>query len=254
MEKRRIPKVIVLEGPIGAGKSTLLGPLAERLREGGLKVCEVPEPVERWVAGGVLEAFYKDPERYACAFQLHVLATRTEAINGAREREPAADVYLLERSPASDRIFWALQEGSLPDADKAIYEAWAAFWLPHCSLELKGAHAVYVRTPLEDCMARLAARGRPGEELVARAYQEALCAAHDAFLLGPGGPAPAGGGWAPAQEEAKTKSGSYPGLAPAPYARVVVPTEGALRGNYRVPGEAREALLKELVEALEASA
>jgi deoxyadenosine/deoxycytidine kinase len=251
MEGRGFPKVVVLEGPIGAGKSTLLALLAERLRREGQEVCEVPEPVGRWTEGGILEAFYGDPGRYACPFQLHVLATRTAAINEAKARAPGADVYLLERSPASDRIFWALQEGGLPEADRAIYGAWAEFWGPHCGLELGGAHAVYVRTPLGACMERLGARGRPGEERVSREYQGALGEAHDAFLLGEGGPPAGGPGWGPALGEAGARGRArFPGLGPAPYARVVVPSAGALEGNYRDPGAAREGLLEELVGAL----
>src|SRR3954464_5053943 len=35
---------IVLEGPEGSGKSTLLGPLADRMREGGVEPLVVREP------------------------------------------------------------------------------------------------------------------------------------------------------------------------------------------------------------------
>lgn len=216
------PRVVVVDGPIGAGKSTLVAALAEALRAAGLGVVAVPEPVDDWVRTGILGAFYADPARYAALFQLHVLPSRIRAIARALAAAPAPPAFvLLERSPASDRVFWALQRRALPAADVAVYEEWAAHWGPACPVDLAAATCLYLRPEVGACMARLAARGRPGEEGVGADYQRELVEAHDAFLLG----APAPG---------------LPGLGRAPYRRVVPLPPALAAADFRpaAPGRA----------------
>lgn len=227
-EVERAPRVVVVEGLIGAGKSTLLEGLARRYREDGWAVCCVPEPVGDWEASGVLEAFYRDPERYAFMFQTYVLLSHVRAIRAALASCPGAELVLLERSPASANVFWALQRRRVSELDRRIYAEWAGFWAPLVPVDLGGASVLYLRTGLEGCMARLAARGRRGEEGVTREYQAALFRAHEAFFFGGG-------------------EAEFPGLAAAcPYRRILVAPPGVADGNFRDAGPERERILGEI--------
>lgn len=77
-----------VEGNVGAGKSTWLDMVRSDSRDMSLsglhEVIEVvPEPVSSWQSlqtGNLLELFYKNPEKYAFAFQQYVLITRMQQV------------------------------------------------------------------------------------------------------------------------------------------------------------------------------
>ena len=69
--------LVVIHGNIGAGKSTTLRFLKrkyQRYIDTG-EVAIIPEPVEDWIAAGLLQAFY-DNALSPPVFQLAALATR----------------------------------------------------------------------------------------------------------------------------------------------------------------------------------
>lgn len=77
-----------VEGNVGAGKSTWLDMVCSNGRDmshtGLHEVIEVvPEPVSSWQSlqtGNLLELFYKNPDKYAFAFQQYVLITRMQQV------------------------------------------------------------------------------------------------------------------------------------------------------------------------------
>ena len=181
-------RIIIVEGVIGAGKTVLLSLLAEGFAARGKNVCVIPEPVEVWRDSGALERFYRDPARYAYEFQTFVFSTRVRAIREAVRANPSADVYLLERSPATDRIFMALQ--AIDEVEQRMYELSCGTWEALLPIDLTQAIVLYLKPSIEVCMGRLMRRARAGEvtasgaTLVAQTYQEQLQDAHDAYYWG----------------------------------------------------------------------
>jgi deoxyadenosine/deoxycytidine kinase len=191
-------RVFIVEGEIAAGKTELTRAIAAALEGRGLSVCLVLEPVDLWKSVGILQKFYGDPSRYGYSFQTYVFTTRVLAIAEAVAAQPDADVYLLERSPATDQIFWFLQEQVVDPVESKMYHSWCAAWKPLVPLDFDRSRVLYLQPSLDRCMGRLASRARPGEILrdsdvaadgsatggVSFEYQRRLREAHEAFLLG----------------------------------------------------------------------
>lgn len=177
-------RLIIVDGIIGAGKTELCRALAASLRSSGLVVSLALEPVDRWSEVGILEAFYADRARYGYSFQTFAFATRIKAIADAVRATPAADVYILERSPATDRIFMELQRGLVPPVEMAMYAEWCAAYESMLPIDLSKATVIFLKPQVETCMARQLARARSGESASMEAYQRVLQRAHEAFFLG----------------------------------------------------------------------
>lgn len=198
-------RFIVVEGVIAAGKSALVEAVAERLTQRGIPAHAVGEPVAEWEAGGLLADFYHDPVDAGLAFQLFAAATRARAVATAAVTHPG-EVLVLERSAASDRLFFDLLRRDLPPYAGAAYDA-AAPLLTAGAFSIGGlppddimawhlAPTVYLRVAPDVAARRGAARGRPAERMVgpdehdsaaggvSPAYLERLARAHDALLLG----------------------------------------------------------------------
>jgi deoxyadenosine/deoxycytidine kinase len=195
------PKVIIVEGEIGVGKSEFVISFGEALRALGKKVCVIPEPVDKWHDIGILKLFYADPVKHGYMAQTFFNATRISAIVAAHAAMPDADIYLLERSPATDRIFMELQRPHLTPLEMDMYEVWADTYRGLMPFDLGGATVLYLKTSLETCMARLKTRKRGGEICeekrdeaaaptatpaggVSAEYQARLRRGHELFLLG----------------------------------------------------------------------
>lgn len=153
----------VVEGEIGAGKTVICQEIANELRAAGKKVCLILEPVDCWRDIGILKKFYDDRARHAYGFQTFVYATRVLAIERAIEAEPKADIYLLERSPATDQIFMELQRDLLDEVEMKMYETWCASWQQFLRVDISKARVLYLKPSLEQCMSRTKARAREGE-------------------------------------------------------------------------------------------
>jgi deoxyadenosine/deoxycytidine kinase len=180
------PRVIVVEGEIAAGKTELVRALAAGLARRGLRAVPVYEPVEEWRRAGLLDAFYRDPARWAYTFQTYVFATRVLAIRAAAAANPDADVLVLERSPATDPLFMALAAaaGHVTAQEHAAYRAWCEAYGAMLPLDLSAARVLYLAPELGTCMRRLAARGRGEETGVSADYQARLRRAHLQYLFG----------------------------------------------------------------------
>lgn len=246
---RPAPPVVVIEGVIGAGKSVLTCALAGSAHKRGLETCVVPEPVKVWENSGALKKFYENPKDNAYAFQTFVYATRVVAIADAVRDSPHADLYLLDRSPATDRVFMAAQDVS--PVERAMYETWCDTYDRMQPLDLRRATAVYLQTPVATCMERIMRRGRageldfnPGQDRslgqghvasrsralplgVTTAYQTVLAQRHDEFLLGVGGAPPT-----------------------CPYGRVVCVPAAVAAGDFTMGGSDREAIADAVLDSV----
>jgi deoxyadenosine/deoxycytidine kinase len=190
-------QVFLVEGEIGSGKTTLVNGLASVLRARGYRVGVALEPVEKWREIGILGKFYDDPERYGYAFQSFVYTTRIQEISRMAAENADADVYILERSPATDKIFMNLTTpklGSNAEMFSKMYSLWCDTFDQLLPFRIADATVLYLKPSLEVCMQRIASRNR-GEEIlhkneahktsgVSQEYQALLRRGHEAMFLG----------------------------------------------------------------------
>lgn len=229
----------MVEGEIGAGKTELATAIAGALQQYDLKVCLILEPVDRWVEVGILKKFYDDPSRFAYSFQTYVYATRIMAISNAVASMPDADVFILERSPATDRIFAALQKGNLDPTEQEMYSTWCDTYDRMLPLDLSEAKVLYLKTGLEQCMSRVSSRDRQGEITeekkdsggVSIEYQASLRRAHEAFFQG-------------------IHRDEFPDLPSHPFAKIIVLPPEVADGNFRDPGNERERIIEKVVSLM----
>jgi deoxyadenosine/deoxycytidine kinase len=185
---------LAVEGNIGAGKSTFL----DVLSDGSLELQDiieiVPEPVEEWqkvemTSGAndtqnvnLLDQFYKDPKKYAYAFQHYVLLTRMQKDRDARSS--AKPLQILERSIFSDRMVFvrAMHEaGFLGDLELSIYDSWFSMQIGQ-DRALTPDGFIYLKARPETCIKRLRHRNRSEEAGVDEKYLENLHDKHESWL------------------------------------------------------------------------
>jgi deoxyadenosine/deoxycytidine kinase len=127
-------RVVVVEGSIGAGKTYFSSRAAKRCGEYSVNVPEEINPK-------LLELFYSNPKKYAFAFQLSVLETRTNGtrlrlLEASLERDEALSASssssgsnecvpqaYLDRSVLGDACFCVANylQGNIDDAEMAVY-------------------------------------------------------------------------------------------------------------------------------------
>ena len=186
MAGKQTPKILIIEGAIGAGKSVLTNVLYDYAISKNVKAVVVNEPVSKWVDCGILEKFYKDRRANAYAFQTYAFVTRCEEINKKVAENPDAELFIIERSPASDQVFMYLMHDLLDNTEKVMYKTWIHMFYSILKVDLTQATAIYLQTDINDCMDRLTKRGRAGENMDGmREYQTKLIQVTDEFLLGP---------------------------------------------------------------------
>lgn len=180
---------LAVEGNIGAGKSTFLDVLSSSPLELQDIVEIVPEPVEEWqnvdsINGqqNLLDQFYKDPKKYAYAFQHYVLLTRMQKDRNARSS--VKPLQILERSIFSDRMVFvrAMHEaGFLGDLELSIYDSWFSMQIGQ-DRALTPDGFIYLKARPETCIKRLRGRGRSEEVNVDEKYLENLHEKHERWL------------------------------------------------------------------------
>lgn len=171
-----MPKFIVFDGLIGAGKTTLIKKLEEGMKEKGLRVKALTEPVQVWRETGALEHFYKDIKQNCYEFQTFVYISRIKDILNNIEND--IDIYLLERSIFSDRyIFVEMLKEDMGQIRMNMYDEWCELWKHILPFEFN--LFIFLDTNPEISMERLHKRNR-GEEVggVSLEYQTKLREAH----------------------------------------------------------------------------
>ena len=174
MYRDRHYSVISLEGNIGAGKSTLLEKLVDHFA-GDPTIQFLREPVNVWegirdnAGETILQKFYKDPTKHAFSFQVMAYASRLSALTQLLKENPQCKVVICERSLDADRHIFAKMlhdDGAMSDVEYQIYQMFSS--AETSAMKLDGI--VYLDTEPDACFARVANRGRDGEEGISLDY------------------------------------------------------------------------------------
>ncbi len=176
------PETISIEGNIGCGKSTLIKNLI--FLQPDLVKTVVPEPVEKWQP--ILELFYADKKRWSFVLQTVVLQHFCSP-EARRAEEPQAlaagpDIHnhmLFERSPMSSIDVFATS--SFIDSMMTKMER-LALLAQYDVVGWQPGTVIYVDTPVDVCLERMAKRARPGEQLIDRKYMVDLHTRHECML------------------------------------------------------------------------
>lgn len=169
--------VIVVDAEIGAGKSTLLELLQERLEN----VIILTEPVDEWKETGILDEFYNDISGNAYKFQTYAFITRIQKC--LKYFQGKDKVYIVERSIYSDKdIFVQMlyKAGHLTELEYNMYHQWWHLW--EKVMPFKPSAFVYLKTPLELCLARIQERARGKEVNIDKEYHQQLRDQHLKFI------------------------------------------------------------------------
>lgn len=165
-------RTISIEGNIGCGKSTLISNLILLCPE--LEKTIIPEPVERWQP--MLELYYGDRKRWSFALQTIVLQHFcTPKLRSATvfERSPMSSIDVFATSSYLDGTMTKTERRAL----LAQYNV--VGWQPET--------VIYLDTPVDVCLERMAKRARPGEQLIDRKYMVDLHVRHECMLEDYGG-------------------------------------------------------------------
>jgi len=171
------------EGNIGAGKSTLLA--KEKMRMEDKHYIFLQEPVDEWTKvcdenGNILENFYKDPKKYAFAFQILAFTTRLSILKKTMKENPDA-IIICERSLQADGNIFAkmlYDDGLIDEISYRIYMK----MYEEAVLEFPLAGIIYLSASPEVCNERIRKRNRLGEENISLDYLKKCHRYHEEWL------------------------------------------------------------------------
>jgi deoxycitidine kinase len=177
------PLLVSIEGNIGAGKSTVI----DRLKLINPTWVFIEEPVGVWSDlvnednESLLEIFYQDRKRWSYTFQNYALLTRFKNIEAAvaqnsvnSQGQGKRQVFVTERCLETDyHVFTKMlhADRSINKLEYELYQQWFA-QLKKSATPLSAI--IHINTTSEDCVARIAKRGRTGEEGIQIEYLQAL--------------------------------------------------------------------------------
>ena len=171
------PIIISIEGNIGSGKSTIMEYLKNNFdthiqtnintpNNTNLKICYLQEPVDVWNSFtdengiNVIEAYYKDQEKYAFPFQMMAYISRLSQLKNAIDKK--YDIIFTERSIHTDKNVFAkmlYNDKKIGEIEYKIYNKWF-YEFSEC---IKNMKIVYVKSNHEICFDRVIKRNRKGE-------------------------------------------------------------------------------------------
>lgn len=167
--------LIAVTGVIGVGKSTLVDRLVKRL---GATPFYEPLPGS---GNFMLEAYYKDPARYAYSMQTLLLALRFQAQQEAQWRSSHGEICVMDSSIYSDKAFLEVQR-QCGYIDELEYRAYDALCSIHFGFLQYPDLLIHLDLPVEAEENRIAARSRECESGIPRDYLEKLHAAYDDLI------------------------------------------------------------------------
>jgi deoxyadenosine/deoxycytidine kinase len=178
--------VVTIEGLIGAGKSTLKAWLETECSLRNLHVVFVDEPVQTWQSiqdtdgTSILSRFYENPAAWAFSFQMMAYISRLHLLSEARRDNPHA-LIIAERSLSADRHVFAQMlhdSGDISTIDFAIYLKWFDYF----AADFRPDMIIYVDTPCDLAIQRIARRSREGESAIDADYIARLKTYTDAWI------------------------------------------------------------------------
>lgn len=204
-----LPIVIIIDAEIGAGKTTLLNILKQNLKMSDVIFKYIDEPVEKWKADGILQAFYNDMKAFAYKFQTYTFITRVQKcidcfnetmkeqeeiiltlskdtgsafIPYIKSQQPRV-VYICERSIYSDRYIFVemlYKDNLLTDLEYHMYKQWWDLW--EKIMPFKPTAFVRLSVNIDKCIDRIKIRNRENESTISREYLVNLHDQHDKFF------------------------------------------------------------------------
>ena len=164
-----------IEANIGGGKSTLGRTLAERYPE---VFNLIPEPVDALERTGILKAYYDDKQRWAAILQNFVLIAR---IISHRDHKKHGVINLIDRSIMGDKNVFAkmlIEDGMMNDIEVAVYNEYHKL----VGMDDVPTLYVYIRTPVDVCIERIAKRGRASETTIPKEYLQKIHDLHETWM------------------------------------------------------------------------
>lgn len=174
---RDYPIIISIEGNIGSGKSTLIEYLKNNFDEyiktkstelSNINICYLQEPVDIWNtfidANGfnIIEAYYKDQEKYAFPFQMMAYISRILQLKNAIKE--GYDIIFTERSIHTDKnvfVKMLYHDNKIGEIEYQIYNR----WFDEFSDCIKNMKIIYIKSNYEICYNRVIKRNRKGENI-----------------------------------------------------------------------------------------
>lgn len=170
---------ICVEGNIGVGKSTFIKRLKKHY--GKDQVEFIAEPVPEWIdcnGENMLEAFYRDPTRYAYTFQSFAFITRVMKLQTPQTKK----IRIIERSPLSDYCFAqnCYDQGFMNKLEWEIYNKWWQHFISGLEGKLDGF--IYLHASPTTCHKRVLKRARGEECKISAKYLEQLHTQHEQWF------------------------------------------------------------------------
>lgn len=160
---------IAIEGAIGVGKTSLAKRLAERT---GARLA-----LEDFAANPFLEAFYKDPKKYAFQTQMFFLVNRYKQHERLRAEDLFSQRLVSDYSFEKDRIFAYL---NLESEELKLYES--IYPLLYKNVP-KPDLVVFLHSDVDRLLANIKKRGREMEAGMTREYLQKLNEAYHRFYF-----------------------------------------------------------------------
>ena len=166
------------EGLVSGGKTTFIEKVVPLIFADRTHVI-IKEPVSFWQESGILRKSYENPATWAFPAQCAFFTSRIAEFRDNYSGEP---YVFSERSPFSDKFFFAIQ-----DIDPELHSIYFRLW--DCWQDLlpirKPTFFIYLRASVEICMERVKIRGRKEEESMKAEYQQRLYEEHEKHLMDP---------------------------------------------------------------------
>lgn len=177
------PFTISIEGCVGSGKTRFLNFLKTNREMQGVEFLD--ETLEQWEnfhGKNLLELFYADPQEFAFTFQNYALLSMIER----QIPSETAEIRIMERSPTSSLLIFAElmhKSGHISDVQKEILRDWYGLVEKNKLANLNIDGHIYVKTPPEIALDRIAFRNRTSEQHLTELYAQQLEIAHENWLL-----------------------------------------------------------------------
>jgi len=181
------PTIISLEGNIGAGKSTFLEHLEKNIGKNSGWIF-LREPVHIWEqikdenGETVLANFYKNPEKYAFAFQVMAYTTRYQELKRVVDENPNCKGVICERSLEADKYIFAKMLHSDGLIDKLMYNIYERYFSVYeGNFKLDGV--IHIHADPDVCFERIVKRSRTGESTISLDYLKKCDEFHHNWLM-----------------------------------------------------------------------
>lgn len=172
-------RVVVVDGNIASGKTSYISFIEQKLKEKGMKVKVIKEPLELWQDVGIIQEFYNNEKRWGYSFQTFVYITRIQhALKCLKEDY---DIFIMERSWFTDTIFMNTlhKRGDITNMEMEMYRCWCDV----CNeITFEFDKFIYITCSPDICYKRMIKRSRNEESAVSIEYLADLHSSHEEFF------------------------------------------------------------------------